>query len=93
MEKICGSCCWFCYEQTDGWGQCMLQEGCDSMHCSDLCTTDRHVSREEKRHYQAVMLQAMRFYENSAIRRLPPADDFKKAVAFSYNFMKVFGEI
>ena len=61
-DKICGECCWFYAEDTDGWGQCLRQELCDSMNCSDLCTTDEYVSRKEMRHHMAVLLQANRYH-------------------------------
>ena len=62
-EKCCGGCCWFHSEDTDGWGFCIKQKGMDTdiMNCSDLCTTDGYVSREQMRHYLAVLLQANRY--------------------------------
>lgn len=60
-KNCCGSCCWFYGELTDGWGQCMRQDICDSMHCSDLCTTDKYISKEKLRHSAAVLAQFKRF--------------------------------
>ena len=92
-EKCCGGCCWFCFEETDGWGQCMHQEECDLMHCSDLCTTDKYVSHEEMRHHMAVLLQATRWIEDSANRRMPTAKDYSEAIAFAYKYMKRFSKL
>ena len=60
-KNCCGSCCWFYGELTDGWGQCMRQDICDSMHCSDLCTTYKYISKEKLRHSAAVLAQYRRF--------------------------------
>ena len=59
-KNCCGSCCWFYGELTDGWGQCMRQDICDSMHCSDLCTTDKYISKEKLRHSAAILAQYKR---------------------------------
>lgn len=60
IERCCGACCHFECEDTDGWGICPFMDECDSMHCSDLCTTDRFVSHEEKRHHLAMLRKCQR---------------------------------
>jgi len=97
-EKCCGCCCWFGYEDTDGWGICPHQDkpigGC--MHCSDLCTTDEYVSKEEKRHHMAVLLQANRYRRDRnvpAIYRMPNPKELGEAIDFAYSHMKIFGNI
>ena len=60
-KNCCGSCCWFYGELTDGWGQCMRQDICDSMHCSDLCTTDKYISKEKLRRSAAILAQYKRY--------------------------------
>lgn len=92
-EKCCGECCWFCFEETGGWGQCMQMDVCDSMHCSDLCTTDEYISREEMRHYMAVLLQATRFCKDPTLYYMPKSNDIIEAQAFAYKFMKVFSKL
>ena len=93
-EKCCGSCCWFQFEETEGWGLCPHQDkpvgGC--MHCSDLCTTDEWVSEKEKRHHMAVLLQANRYRRDNnvpAIYRMPDPKDLGLAIDFAYKYMKV----
>jgi len=97
-EKCCGSCCWFQFEETEGWGLCPHQNkpigGC--MHCSDLCTTDEWVSEEEKRHHMAVLLQANRYRRDNnvpAIYRMPNPKDLGLAIDFAVQYMKVFSTL
>ena len=95
-NKCCGNCCWFKYEETDGWGQCVMQDICDSMHCSDLCTTDEYVSNEECRHYIAVLIQANRYRRDNnvpAIYRMPDPKDLGQAIDFAIKYIKQFSEI
>ena len=69
----------------------MQMDVCDSMHCSDLCTTDEYVSREEMRHHMAVLLQYHRADENMNYR-FPGGEALEEAVAFAYKYMKVFSK-
>ena len=64
-ERVCGACCHFEHEDTDGWGICPFQDVCDAMHCSDLCTTDKFVSNEEKRHHLAMLRKCQRCLKNA----------------------------
>lgn len=99
-EKCCGNCCWFYAEDTDGWGFCACQKNrvIDMEHCSDMCEDD-FVSREEMRHHMAVLLQADRWYrathdeENGALRYMPDPIDYRVALAFAYQYMKVFSKL
>lgn len=58
--RVCGACCHFEHEDTEGWGICPFQDVCDSMHCSDLCNTGNFVSVEEKRHHLAMLRKCQR---------------------------------
>ena len=92
-ENYCGGCCWFCYEQTNGWGQCIVQEMCDSMHCSDLCTTDKYLSKNDMRHYMAVLLQFNRYRrDDEGIYRCPNPTEIGEAIDFAVRYLKVFSE-
>ena len=95
-EKRCGECCWFCYEDTDGWGQCMQQDVCDCMHCSDLCTKDEFVSREKMRHYQALMLQHNRWRRDDNVpnshKKVNPKE-LGEAIDFACKYMKTFSKL
>lgn len=95
-DKFCGECCWFYAEDTDGWGQCLRQELCDSMNCSDLCTTDEYVSRKDMRHHMAVLLQANRYRSDDhvpAVYRMPDQKEFGSAIDFAVEYMRVFSEL
>ena len=103
-ERCCGACCWFYAEDTDGWGFCAKRKGCvtDYMHCSDLCTdigdddTDNFVSRQEMRHYMAVLLQHRRCMHDCNVRAIrKPVDSIErgKAIEFAYKYMKVFSKL
>lgn len=85
--KQCGSCCWFYGELTDGWGQCMRQDICDSMHCTDLCTTDKHISKDKVRHSAAVLAQLKRYTtqthlekNNCALIYMPRGEEIDEAI-------------
>lgn len=62
-EKRCGACCWFKFEDIDGWGYCSCVAGGEVsgvMHCSDLCTHAAFVSIQEKRHHLAMLRKCQR---------------------------------
>lgn len=96
-DCCCGGCCWFYAEDTDGWGQCIRQDIlCDSMHCSDLCTTDGYVSRERMRHYMAVLLQANRYRRDQhvpSIYRMPDPKELGEAIDFACEYMRKFSNL
>ena len=94
-EKCCGACCWMCYEDTDGWGQCVKQDVADSVHCSDLCTNDKYVSREEMRHHLAVMTQWVRISgKKEFCRMIAPSDqETKEAIRFAVDYIKTFNKL
>ncbi len=74
----------------------MKMDVCDSMHCSDLCTTDEYVSREEMRHHMAVLLQANRYRRDDnvpAIYKMPNPTELGKAIDFAIKYMKVFSKL
>lgn len=91
-ERCCGACSWFMFECIDGWGQCPHQDiESSSMHCSDLCTTDKFVSRETMRHYLAVLIQANRWRRDMhvpAIYKMPDPAELGKAIDFAVDYIK-----
>ncbi len=105
-EKCCGNCCWFCYEDTDGNGFCAEAKGeawGDIVRCDHKCKYYRggcdnpcFVSREQMRHYQAVLLQANRYRRDDnvpAIYKMPDPKELGKAIDFAIEHMKVFGNL
>lgn len=108
-DKYCGNCCWFCFEDTDGWGQCMLgnvMEGWGTdldptfgyiTKCDYTCDNcSKYVSIQEMRHHMAVLLQWERYMSDRSdlsLYRAPSITDRNKAMAFAYRYMKVFNKL
>jgi len=97
-EKCCGNCCWFCYEDTDGFGNCIKGKEKDAygfVRCDDDAC-DEHASTEMMRHYMAVLIQANRYRRDQnvpSIYRMPNPKDLGKAIDFAIEHMKVFGNL
>lgn len=95
--KYCGECCWFCFEMTDGDGQCvevgddgypMMMTRCDSKACG------KFVSRELMRHYMAVLVKKIRWEDDADfIHYAPDGDEAVAAMKFAYKFMKILGKL
>lgn len=99
FEKCCGNCCWFCHEDTDGWGFCntpaKLPEHVNRYftNCEMPGGTDcGFVSRAEMRHHMAVLLQ-YHMADEDMNHRFPGGEELEKAVVFAYKYMKVFSEL
>ena len=92
-EKCCGACCFMCYEDTEGWGQCVKQDIADSVHCSDLCTNDKYVRREEMRHHLAVLLQHKRWFHAPTGLMPIDFDGIEKAIDFAVDYIKTFNKL
>lgn len=95
-DKCCGSCCWFCFEQTDGEGQCPSNDG--GWHFSNCATNacKDYVSRDEMRHHMAVLLQANRYRRDNnvpAIYKMPNQTELGKAIDFAVRYIKVFSKL
>lgn len=97
-EKCCGECCWFCHENTDGFGICYQSNKPlgDIFGCSHICHIGKFVSREKMRHYMAVMLQFNRYRRDDnvpAIHKMPDPKEFGEAIDFAYKFIKTFSNL
>lgn len=91
-EKSCGNCCWFCFEDAYGEGQCYGEDDSAAVMC-DKPACDLYASRQEMRHHMAVLLQMSR-YEKDPLSHLSPWYIEKdNAIKFAYRFMKVFGKL
>lgn len=89
-DRVCGACCHFMYEDTDGWGACPFMDVCESMHCSDLCTADRFVSHEQKRHHLAVLRMCQRcLKENVGTKHDLDVKEVCKAINFVVEYAKI----
>jgi len=106
IDKYCGNCCWFCHEDTDGWGFCNTPAKLPKhvnrwfTNCEMPGGTDcGFVSRKEMRHHMAVLLQAERWYsaindtKNYNIVYMPNPTEYRKAIRFAYKYMKVFSNL
>jgi len=95
-EKCCGNCCWFCFEQTDGFGLCIVANPAAFTYCKKPSCISGYVSREEMRHHMAVLLQANRCRRDQnvpSIYRTPNPTELGKAIDFAVKYMKVFGKL
>lgn len=90
-EKSCGNCCWFCFEDAYGEGQCYGEDDSAAVMC-DKPACDLYVSRQEMRHHMAVLLQYHRADEGMNYR-FPGGDALEDAVVFAYKYMKTFGKL
>jgi hypothetical protein len=91
-KNNCGSCCWFYGELTDGWGQCMRQDICDSMHCTDLCTTDKYISKEKVRHSAAVLARfkrAVHNWDEKVVNIRPKESEIDEAIEIVARYINV----
>ena len=90
-ERCCGCCCWFYAEDTYGYGACPFEFG-EVLQCSDECIhNDEFVSKEMKRHYMAVLLQANRYRRDQhvpSIYRMPNPTELGRAIDFAVKYMK-----
>ena len=87
----CGECCWFKFEDTDGWGYCSLCSGDDvlgTMHCSDLCTQDKFVSEVEKRYHLAMLRKCQRCLHLADYKDLDVAE-IQKSIDFVVEYCKL----
>ena len=94
-ERCCGNCCWFCFEDAYGEGQCYGEvDGYPMMATMCNChACERFVSRKEMRHHMAVLLQMSR-YEKDPLSHLSPWYEEKdRAIKFAYRYMKVFNKL
>jgi hypothetical protein len=95
-EKNCGNCCWFCNEDCDGDGMCMIDYPYGFQSCVDSGVFCEFVSREEMRHHMAVLLQESRFLKDENVPSIynpPYLDELEKAIDFSYRFIKTFSKL
>ena len=90
LDQVCGGCCHFKYEDTDGWGQCVFAKS-GICHCSDLCTAENYVSETQKRHYLAVLRKCQRCLEKNFIK-LHDIDvqEVDEAIHFLVEYAKLY---
>lgn len=101
-ERYCGGCCFFCAEDIEGCG-CCLQECNNGGEVEDFYNT--HCSRpackhftsdKDKRHYQAVLIQANRYRRDQhvpSIYRMPNPTELGKAIDFACEYIRLFSKL
>ena len=96
-ERFCGNCCWFCFEDAYGEGQCVEvgDDGYPMMATMCNChACERFVSRQEMRHHIAVLLKFNRYRrDDDGIYLCPNPIEIGKAIDFSVEYMKVFSKL
>ena len=95
-DRCCGNCCWFCFEDTDGEGQCMRVGYHGSLYGAfTYCGTPpckHYVSRQEMRHHMDVLLAVKYWFEGNHYHNVSP-HEIHEALAFAYKYMKTFSEL
>ena len=94
-DKCCGLCAWFYAEDTYGCGVCP-HEFAELKACEMCCTNEHFVSREQMRHYMAVLMQANRYRRDDhvpAIYRMPNPKELGEAIDFAVEYMKIFSQL
>lgn len=95
-EKVCGSCCHFKYEDTDGWGLCpklVEKDPCvvGAVHCSDECVCGGFASEEFKRHQMAVLRKCQRCLKrNIGTDQDLDVEDVCFAIDFLIDYAKLY---
>lgn len=94
-EKCCGNCCWFYAEDTYGYGACPFAFA-EVKECDRTCDQKRFVSKEQMRHYVAVLRQANRYRRDDnvpSIYRMPNPTELGKAIDFACEYIKTFSKL
>lgn len=94
-DRCCGLCAWFYGEDTYGYG-CCPHDFAEVKRCDKPCTNKKFVSREQMRHYMAVLLQANRYRRDQnvpAIYRMPNPKELGEAIDFAVKYMKIFSQL
>ena len=89
-DKCCGNCCWFKYEDMDGFGNCVKNDSLQ--RCSDDAC-GKYISTEQARHYVAVLLCHNRWRRDNnvpSVYRMQDAKELGKAMDFAYEYIKTF---
>ena len=87
----CFSCCWYVRE-NEGLGVCYNCKNPERKPCTYSCGS--YVSRQQMRHYMAVLLAHIRWREDDMyIHYSPDGDEAVEAMKFAFKYMKVFSKL
>lgn len=94
IEQVCGTCCHFKYEGTDGCGQCgKLLESAEfsCVCCSDECSCGCYVSEGFKRHQMAVLRKCQRCLQsNIGTEQALDVEEVCEAIDFLVDYCKLY---
>ena len=97
FSPCCGACCWFCFECTEGDGQCVnTKKGGYPMQCTrcDSKACKRYISRDTMQHYQDILEQYNKARrDNDGKFEYPDPVEVGKALDFSIKYMQIFGKL
>ena len=93
--RCCGDCCWFAYEDIDGFGCCMMApiNACER-NCGDDCC-EEYISKAEKRHLIAVLQHHNLWRRDGNVpnaRRMDSPEEIGKAIDFAVKYIKIMGQ-
>ena len=79
-------------EDTYGHGMC-AKIFAEMVNCGDTCHEDHFISKEEMRHYLAVLIQHNRWRRDDHVpnsRKMVSPKEIGKAIDFAINYIKTF---
>lgn len=94
-EKCCGACCWMIGEDTYGNGMC-AKIFAEMVKCEDKCHEDHFMSKEQARHYLAVLIQHNRWRRDNNVpnyHKMVNPTELGKAIDFAIKYIKTFMEL
>lgn len=91
IDKCCGGCNHFKYEDMEGWGICE-ELGNIKTHCSQGQWCIKYEDEETiRRHHTAVLIQANRYRRDNnvpSIYRMPNPRELGKAIDYAIEILK-----
>lgn len=101
-NNYCGDCCYFFAECTDGDGCCakhywdVSEDGNPMVASCSQPACDDYISRQEKRHHLAVLLQHNRWRRDNEVpnsRRMVNPTELGKAIDFVIDYIRTYDKI
>lgn len=99
----CGECCWFKFEDTDGFGMCKKPHGIakkrQASACEQRCSDnacENYISEEQAKRYLHVLTEHNKWRRDDNVPNSLPMQDPKelgKALDFAVDVIKIFIEL
>ena len=93
--KRCGNCCWFKFEDIDGWGNCYEGNDNEPVYCGAMPCRN-YVSQQQCRHYLAILIQHNRWRRDDHVpnyHKMVNPTELGKAIDWAINYIKTFMEL